>query len=93
VIIGNAAGRKSTLARLIAACRRLPVIEVDKLLWQEAWRLAPPEAYGFQFGCDRSGSVGNGGFGNSKLYTGSNGQSDRDCFDPLTFVGSLRVGG
>jgi adenylate kinase family enzyme len=47
VIIGNAAGGKSTLARVIAACRRLPVIEVDKLLWQEGWRLAPPEAYDF----------------------------------------------
>jgi adenylate kinase family enzyme len=48
VIIGNAAGGKSTLARQIAASRCLPVIEVDKLLWQEGWRLAPPEVYDIQ---------------------------------------------
>jgi adenylate kinase family enzyme len=48
VIIGNAAAGKSTLARQIASCRRLPVIEVDKLLWQEGWRLAPPESYDSQ---------------------------------------------
>jgi adenylate kinase family enzyme len=44
-IIGNAAGGKSTLARKIAAARHLPIIEVDKLLWQEEWHLAPPEVY------------------------------------------------
>jgi adenylate kinase family enzyme len=45
VIIGNAAGGKSTLARHVAACRDLPLVEVDRLLWQEGWRLAPAEVY------------------------------------------------
>lgn len=44
-IIGNAAGGKSTLARNISAARGLPLIEVDKLLWQDGWKLAPPEVY------------------------------------------------
>lgn len=44
-IIGNAAGGKSTLARSIAAATGLPLVEVDKLLWQEGWMLAPPDVY------------------------------------------------
>jgi adenylate kinase family enzyme len=43
VIIGNACGGKSTLARKLAASRDLPLTEVDQLLWQPGWRLAPPE--------------------------------------------------
>jgi adenylate kinase family enzyme len=45
VIIGNASGGKSTLARKLAASRDLPLTEVDQLLWQPGWRLAPPELY------------------------------------------------
>lgn len=45
VIIGNAAGRKSTLARALAARRDLPLVEVDRLLWQKGWQLAPAEVY------------------------------------------------
>lgn len=45
VVVGNAAGGKSTLARQMSIARNLPLVEVDKLLWQEAWRLAPPEEY------------------------------------------------
>ncbi len=37
VIIGNAGGGKSTLARAMAARRDLPLVEVDKLLWQPDW--------------------------------------------------------
>ena len=48
VIIGNSAGGKSTLARQIAAHRRLPVVEVDKLIWRKGWRLAPPDEYELQ---------------------------------------------
>jgi len=44
-VIGNAAGGKSTLASQIAVARRLPLIEIDKLLWQEDWRLASSEVY------------------------------------------------
>lgn len=42
-IIGNAAGGKSTLARKISTAR--PLIEVDKILWQEGWKLAPSDVY------------------------------------------------
>jgi adenylate kinase family enzyme len=45
VIIGNAAGGKSTLARHVAASRDLRLVEVDRLLWQSGWRLAPAEIY------------------------------------------------
>jgi len=46
VVIGNAAGGKSTLARQMSIARSLPLVEIDKLLWQEGWRLASPEDYG-----------------------------------------------
>src|SRR5665213_848300 len=45
VVIGNAAGGKSTLARLIARSRDLPLIEVDRLLWQPGWQLMPEPDY------------------------------------------------
>lgn len=45
VIIGNAAGGKSTLANKISTARGLPRIEVDKLLWEEGWKLAPSDVY------------------------------------------------
>ncbi|WP_246666761.1 adenylate kinase [Bradyrhizobium guangdongense] len=45
VIIGNAAGGKSTLARALAARRDLPLVEVDRLLWQAGWQLVPAEVY------------------------------------------------
>jgi shikimate kinase len=45
VVIGNAAGGKSTLARQLAHRRALPLIEVDRLLWLPGWRLAPEADY------------------------------------------------
>jgi adenylate kinase family enzyme len=45
VIIGNASGGKSTLARKLATRRELPITEIDELLWQPRWRLTPPELY------------------------------------------------
>jgi adenylate kinase family enzyme len=45
VVIGNAAGGKSTLARHLARLRELPLIEVDRLLWRQGWRLAPEADY------------------------------------------------
>jgi hypothetical protein len=48
VIIGNAAGGKSTLARQLARRRELPLIEVDRLLWQPGWRLTPSADYARQ---------------------------------------------
>jgi adenylate kinase family enzyme len=45
VIIGNAGGGKSTLARKLAAARRLQHVEIDRLLWEEGWKLASTDAY------------------------------------------------
>jgi adenylate kinase family enzyme len=45
VVIGNAAGGKSTLARHLARRRELPLIEVDRLLWQPGWQLTPEPHY------------------------------------------------
>jgi adenylate kinase family enzyme len=45
VVIGNAAGGKSTLARRLAQRRELPLIEIDRLLWQPAWQLTPEPDY------------------------------------------------
>jgi adenylate kinase family enzyme len=45
VVIGNAAGGKSTLARRLARGRELPLFEVDRLLWQPGWQLAPEADY------------------------------------------------
>ena len=45
VVIGNAGGGKSTLARLIAESGDLPYIEVDRLLWHDGWRPADSERY------------------------------------------------
>ena len=45
VVIGNAAGGKSTLARQLARRRELPLIEVDRLLWQPGWQLTPTAEY------------------------------------------------
>ena len=45
VVIGNAAGGKSTLARRLARQCGLPHVEVDKLLWQPGWKLAPEADY------------------------------------------------
>jgi adenylate kinase family enzyme len=45
VVIGNAGGGKSTLARRICAKRGIPHVEVDRLLWQEGWVLTPADTY------------------------------------------------
>jgi adenylate kinase family enzyme len=45
VVIGNAAGGKSTLARHLARRRELPLLEVDRLLWQQGWQQAPADDY------------------------------------------------
>jgi adenylate kinase family enzyme len=45
VVIGNAAGGKSTLARHLARRRGLALFEVDRLLWQPGWQLAPAADY------------------------------------------------
>ena len=45
VIIGNAGGGKSTLARAIASKKRLHHVEIDRLLWQEGWQPTPTEIY------------------------------------------------
>jgi adenylate kinase family enzyme len=45
VVIGNAAGGKSTLARHLARRRDLPLFEVDRLLWQPGWQVTPAADY------------------------------------------------
>ena len=45
VVIGNAGGGKSTLARVLAERRGMPHIEIDRLLWQENWVLTPEDIY------------------------------------------------
>lgn len=45
VVIGNAAAGKSTLARHLARRHELPLIEVDRLLWQQGWQLKPAADY------------------------------------------------
>jgi adenylate kinase family enzyme len=48
VVIGNAGGGKSTLARKLAARRGLRHVEIDRLLWQEGWVLTPEDVYARQ---------------------------------------------
>lgn len=48
VVIGNAAGAKSTLARKLANRQGLPLIELDQLLWQQCSKLAPAHDYSRQ---------------------------------------------
>lgn len=45
VIIGNAGGGKSTLARKLARHRELPLVEIDRLVWRRRWELAPEAEY------------------------------------------------
>lgn len=45
LILGNAGGGKSTLARKISKSRGLPQFEIDRLLWLEGWTLAPLGTY------------------------------------------------
>jgi adenylate kinase family enzyme len=45
VIIGNAGGGKSTLARKLARRRGLRHIEIDSMLWQQGWKPTPAEIY------------------------------------------------
>jgi len=37
VILGNAGGGKSTLARKLDERHAIPHVEIDALLWQEGW--------------------------------------------------------
>lgn len=45
VIIGNAGGGKSTLARKLAERRGLRHFEIDRLLWQQGWVLTSEDVY------------------------------------------------
>jgi adenylate kinase family enzyme len=45
VIIGNAGGGKSTLARKLAQRCGLRHVEIDGLLWQQGWKPTPPDIY------------------------------------------------
>jgi adenylate kinase family enzyme len=45
VVIGNAGGGKSTLARKLAARRGLPYVEIDRVMWQDGWVLVPEDVF------------------------------------------------
>ncbi|MEZ5930799.1 MAG: adenylate kinase [Alphaproteobacteria bacterium] len=45
VVIGNAGGGKSTLARRLASRRNVAYVEVDRLLWKRDWQPADAESY------------------------------------------------
>ncbi len=45
VVIGNAGGGKSTLARQIAASIGTSYVEIDRLLWQQNWEATDPQSY------------------------------------------------
>jgi hypothetical protein len=45
VVIGNSGGGKSTLARKLAARRRVPYHEIDRFLWCVGWQLVPAADY------------------------------------------------
>jgi adenylate kinase family enzyme len=45
VIIGNAGGGKSTLARRLSSAWQCSHVEIDGLLWQPGWQLTPVEVY------------------------------------------------
>jgi adenylate kinase family enzyme len=44
-VIGNAAGGKSTLARVIAEAHGLPYHEIDAVLWRADWTAVPEEDF------------------------------------------------
>src|SRR5580704_11594133 len=48
VVIGNAGGGKSTLARKLAERRGLRHFEIDRVLWQDGWALTPEDVYARQ---------------------------------------------
>jgi adenylate kinase family enzyme len=45
IVIGNAGGGKSTLARKLAERRGLKHVEIDRLLWREGWVLTSEDVY------------------------------------------------
>jgi adenylate kinase family enzyme len=45
LVIGNAGGGKSVLARKLAAKRGLPYHEVDTIVWKPGWVMAPQAEY------------------------------------------------
>ena len=45
LVIGNAGGGKSVLARKLAAKRGLPYREVDTIVWQPGWVMVPQDEY------------------------------------------------
>jgi adenylate kinase family enzyme len=45
VVIGNAGGGKSTLARRLAATSKCDYVEIDRLVWQPGWKPTPVEIY------------------------------------------------
>jgi hypothetical protein len=44
-IIGNSGGGKSALARRLSETLQLPCVEIDSVLWQPGWHLAPADVY------------------------------------------------
>lgn len=45
VLLGNAGGGKSTLARALGQAKGLPVYQLDKLQWNPGWIATPSDAF------------------------------------------------
>jgi len=45
MVIGNAGGGKSTLARRLAAEMDLPLLSVDQIMWAPGWQRVPEDQY------------------------------------------------
>ena len=45
VIIGNAGGGKSTLAKVISSCKGIPIYKLDKLQWNPGWVPTPEDEF------------------------------------------------
>jgi len=44
-IIGNACGGKSTMAKLLAAAKQLPLYRLDALQWNPGWKATPQDEF------------------------------------------------
>lgn len=44
-VIGNSAGGKSTLCRVLKKNLDLPLLEIDQIFWTPNWQVAPAEEY------------------------------------------------
>jgi len=48
LIIGNAGGGKSTMARKLSVAQNLPYYAIDEIQWNPGWQQVPKEEYNFK---------------------------------------------